>query len=162
MGKNRVCYFYDGTNCLPLHYTLKFAYVLQTVSLFLASITAEVRTAADEVSGLHYGPKHPMKPHRITMTHHLVVAYDLHNHFDMYVRTSSLKTVRHSFSFGADIHPQNIHYAGARCRSHENWARSSFTRFIPRYDSLTLQRWGTSACRQSRVHAGVHRLPGQL
>eukprot|EP00892_Ulva_mutabilis_P003148 jgi/Ulvmu1/12834/UM098_0016.1 len=39
----------------------------------------------DEVSGLYYGPKHPMKPHRITMTHHLVLAYELHEKFDMYV-----------------------------------------------------------------------------
>lgn len=48
---------------------------------------------ADEVSGLYYGPKHPMKPHRITMTHHLVLAYELHDKFDMYVRSDKYKGV---------------------------------------------------------------------
>jgi len=27
-----------------------------------------------------------MKPHRITMTHHLVLGYGLHKHLDVYVR----------------------------------------------------------------------------
>jgi len=46
---------------------------------------------------LYYGPKHPMKPHRITMTHHLVLAYELHDKFDMYVRSDNYKAI-HCYS----------------------------------------------------------------
>lgn len=27
-----------------------------------------------------------MKPHRLTMTHHLIIGYGLHNYLDVYVR----------------------------------------------------------------------------
>lgn len=41
---------------------------------------------ADELAGMYYGARHPMKPQRITMTHHLVLGYRLHEHMDVYVR----------------------------------------------------------------------------
>ena len=93
MGKHRVCYFYDGVNHahlpLPLYQLPSYCH---SPSVLDFSFTTELCRSTDEVSGLYYGPKHPMKPHRITMTHHLVVAYDLHNHFDMYVRFPLLKS----------------------------------------------------------------------
>ncbi len=32
----------------------------------------------------HYGPSHPMKPHRLTLTHSLVLAYKLHDKMEVY------------------------------------------------------------------------------
>jgi hypothetical protein len=40
---------------------------------------------ADDLAGMYYGPRHPMKPQRITMTHHLILGYALHEHMDVYV-----------------------------------------------------------------------------
>jgi len=37
-----------------------------------------------DVGGAYYGRNHPMKPHRICMTHHLVLAYGLHKHMDIF------------------------------------------------------------------------------
>lgn len=37
-----------------------------------------------EVGNYHYGPGHPMKPHRLSVTHSLVFNYDLHNHMTVY------------------------------------------------------------------------------
>lgn len=32
----------------------------------------------DEVGNFYYGPGHPMKPHRMRLAHHLVLAYGLY------------------------------------------------------------------------------------
>jgi len=37
-----------------------------------------------EVGNFHYGPGHPMKPHRISLTHCLVLRYDLHKKMKLY------------------------------------------------------------------------------
>ncbi|OUS42020.1 hypothetical protein BE221DRAFT_142745 [Ostreococcus tauri] len=37
-----------------------------------------------EVGRNYYGPNHPMKPHRLCMTHNLILAYDLHKHLQVY------------------------------------------------------------------------------
>lgn len=37
-----------------------------------------------EVGAHYYGPNHPMKPHRLAMTHHLVLSYDLHKRMEVY------------------------------------------------------------------------------
>lgn len=42
-----------------------------------------------EVGTSYYGNNHPMKPHRIAMTHHLVLSYDLHKRMEVYVRHTS-------------------------------------------------------------------------
>ena len=42
----------------------------------------------DELGDFHYGYGHPMKPHRLAMTHHLVLSYDLHKHLEVYVSTA--------------------------------------------------------------------------
>ena len=39
---------------------------------------------------MYYGANHPMKPHRLCMTHHLVLGYELHKHMEVYVSTFPL------------------------------------------------------------------------
>lgn len=38
----------------------------------------------DEIGDYHYGPGHPMKPHRLALTNSLVIAYGLHRHMNIY------------------------------------------------------------------------------
>lgn len=38
----------------------------------------------EDVGNFHYGPNHPMKPHRLTLTHNLVFNYDLHRKMEVY------------------------------------------------------------------------------
>ena len=42
---------------------------------------------AGEFGQMYYGANHPMKPHRLCMTHHLVLGYELHKHMEVYVST---------------------------------------------------------------------------
>jgi len=37
-----------------------------------------------DVGSVYYGPNHPMKPHRLCMTHHLVMGYELHKKMEIY------------------------------------------------------------------------------
>ena len=37
-----------------------------------------------EVGTSYYAPNHPMKPHRLSMTHSLVLAYRLHENLDVF------------------------------------------------------------------------------
>ncbi|KAI5181137.1 histone deacetylase 3 [Nematocida sp. AWRm80] len=37
-----------------------------------------------DIGNFHYGEGHPMKPHRVAVTHSIVFAYDLHEHMDVY------------------------------------------------------------------------------
>ncbi|CAN6452418.1 unnamed protein product [Victoria cruziana] len=37
-----------------------------------------------DAGNVYFGPKHPMKPHRLCMTHHLVLAYELYNKMEIY------------------------------------------------------------------------------
>ncbi|GAA5883630.1 hypothetical protein JCM3774_001855, partial [Rhodotorula dairenensis] len=39
---------------------------------------------AKGVGEYHFGERHPMKPHRLTVTNHLVMGYGLHRQMDMY------------------------------------------------------------------------------
>ncbi len=50
----------------------------------LLRLHTAVRTG--DVGSVYYGANHPMKPHRLVMTHHLVMAYDLHKRMEIYVR----------------------------------------------------------------------------
>ena len=43
---------------------------------------------AGELGENYYGANHPMKPHRLCMTHHLVLGYGLHKHMEVYVSNS--------------------------------------------------------------------------
>lgn len=38
-----------------------------------------------EVERMHFGPKHPMKPWRLTLTNKIVLAYGMHEAMDVYV-----------------------------------------------------------------------------
>lgn len=42
-------------------------------------------SVVEEVGDYNYGPGHPMKPHRIRMTHDLLVNYDIYKHLIIYV-----------------------------------------------------------------------------
>ncbi|KAL6575769.1 Histone deacetylase 9 [Orobanche hederae] len=37
-----------------------------------------------DVGNVYFGSNHPMKPHRLCMTHHLVLSYQLHNKMEVY------------------------------------------------------------------------------
>ncbi|KAI3461314.1 hypothetical protein Pfo_017977 [Paulownia fortunei] len=39
---------------------------------------------AGDVGNVYFGPNHPMKPHRLCMTHHLVLSYELHKKMEVY------------------------------------------------------------------------------
>ena len=41
-----------------------------------------------DVGHYYYGPGHPMKPHRLKLTHHLLLSYDLYKHLTVYVRAA--------------------------------------------------------------------------
>lgn len=43
---------------------------------------------AGDVGNVYFGPNHPMKPHRLCMTHHLILAYGLHTKMEVYVSSS--------------------------------------------------------------------------
>ena len=53
---------------------------------------ASAFTCAGDVGSVYYGANHPMKPHRLVMTHHLVLAYDLHKRMEIYVRALASPT----------------------------------------------------------------------
>ncbi|KAF9163118.1 histone deacetylase [Actinomortierella ambigua] len=38
----------------------------------------------EEVGNFHYGERHPMKPHRLTLTNHLVISYNLHKKMEVF------------------------------------------------------------------------------
>ena len=67
-----------------------------------------------EVGNYHYGPGHPMKPHRLAVTHSLVFNYDLHNHMTVFrpsIATSQDLTKFHDedyIKFLQKINPLNI------------------------------------------------------
>lgn len=42
-----------------------------------------------EVEKMHFGPKHPMKPWRLTLTNKLVMAYGMHDAMDIYLTTAA-------------------------------------------------------------------------
>ncbi|XP_021906992.1 histone deacetylase 9-like [Carica papaya] len=41
-----------------------------------------------DVGSVYFGPNHPMKPHRLCMTHHLVLSYELHKKMEIYILRS--------------------------------------------------------------------------
>lgn len=67
-----------------------------------------------DVGNFHYGPGHPMKPHRLAVTHSLVQNYGLHKKMQIYkpYRASAHDMCRfHSedyIEFLQNVTPQNI------------------------------------------------------
>ena len=46
-----------------------------------------------DIGNYYYGPGHPMKPHRLKLTHHLIKAYGLYRKMECYVSCSSAESV---------------------------------------------------------------------
>ena len=67
-----------------------------------------------DVGNFHYGPGHPMKPHRLSVTHSLVLNYNLHKKmqvFRPYIASNHDMTRFHSeeyIEFLQRVTPQNI------------------------------------------------------
>ena len=49
-----------------------------------SSTAASVRLPAADIGHYYYGPGHPMKPHRLKLTHHLVLGYGLYRKMECY------------------------------------------------------------------------------
>ena len=72
--KKKVAYFYDSEPPNPV--------------LLQKHTSRASRSVAGDFGGAYYGKNHPMKPHRICMTHHLVLGYELHKKLDVFVSAS--------------------------------------------------------------------------
>jgi len=69
----------------------------------------------DEIGNFYYGPGHPMKPHRMRLAHHLILAYGLYRQLEIY-RPSLLSedqlTMFHTddyVHFLQHVNPDNLH-----------------------------------------------------
>ena len=68
-----------------------------------------------EIGNFHYGQGHPMKPHRVRMTHNLVVNYGLYRQMEVFRPkpvSAALMTRFHSddyINFLRIITPDNMH-----------------------------------------------------
>ena len=97
MSKRRVCYFYDRTP--KIHPTIPpspLLLLLMPSPLFFFSLLS-----TDDVGDFFYGISHPMKPHRIRMTHDLLLNYGLYKKMQIYVQqkhtcTHTLHTHTHT------------------------------------------------------------------
>lgn len=70
MSKKRVSYFYDGApNTLRDDNRAVMSYHV-----------------LEEIGSYYYGQGHPMKPHRIRMTHNLLLNYGAYQFMEIYVR----------------------------------------------------------------------------
>lgn len=66
---------------------------------------------AGDVGSVYFGPNHPMKPHRLCMTHHLILAYGLHSKMEVYVRLSHLSCLFILYSFCLESHCSSCLYS---------------------------------------------------
>ncbi|BGP13539.1 hypothetical protein JCM10213_006680 [Rhodosporidiobolus nylandii] len=66
------------------------------------------------VGEYHFGERHPMKPHRLTLTNHLVIGYGLHKKMDVYEPRSATREELEAFhdedyvEFLARVTPDNV------------------------------------------------------
>ncbi|GAA5968812.1 hypothetical protein JCM3765_001273 [Sporobolomyces pararoseus] len=66
------------------------------------------------VGEYHFGERHPMKPHRLTLTNHLVIGYGLHKKMDMYAPRAATKEELSMFhdsdyvDFLSRVTPENV------------------------------------------------------
>ena len=93
MSKKKVSYFYDSASCPLVSITVQSPFPLPLLTLpdcTLAFLVLQGAHAhAGEFGENYYGANHPMKPHRLCMTHHLVLGYGLHKHMEVYVSLMS-------------------------------------------------------------------------
>lgn len=103
--KSRVSYFYDSKRVCPSVST----HTSQASTAHHSLATLRFRAwNAGEFSTYYFGANHPMKPHRLTMTNHLVLGYELHKHMDMFVSVPVL-------GYGA---LRQLREAAALCSAH--------------------------------------------
>jgi hypothetical protein len=81
--KDRIAYYYDSARPRRAR---GGSHARQRAGV-LTGPSAPAR--AGDVGSVYYGANHPMKPHRLCMTHHLVLAYDLPKRMEIYVRASA-------------------------------------------------------------------------
>ena len=68
----------------------------------------------ESVGNYHYGPMHPMRPHRVRLAHHLIVNYGLYKHLNVFrpkPATFNDLTAFHSdeyIQFLRDVTPENM------------------------------------------------------
>ncbi|CAL8297327.1 unnamed protein product [Lota lota] len=63
-----------------------------------SSTSCLVRIQPGDVGNYYYGQGHPMKPHRIRMTHNLLLNYGLYRKMEIYKREAlQKKAAQHSF-----------------------------------------------------------------
>ncbi|GAA5837736.1 hypothetical protein JCM9279_006846 [Rhodotorula babjevae] len=68
------------------------------------------------VGEYHFGERHPMKPHRLTLTNHLVMGYGLHKRMDVFQPRSATKEELEAFhdedyvDFLARVTPDNVRH----------------------------------------------------
>ena len=82
MSKLKVAYYYDGELLLLSHF---FSQI---------NIIINARATLADVGAYTYGLGHPMKPHRIRVTHDLVTAYGMLD--KMHILVSDEFPVRHT------------------------------------------------------------------
>ncbi|KAJ2825614.1 histone deacetylase [Coemansia sp. 'formosensis'] len=63
--------------------------------------------AVADVGNFHYGPGHPMKPHRIRMTHNLVMSYELYKKMSIY--RAAPATCQEMTQFHSDDYVEFLH-----------------------------------------------------
>lgn len=71
--------------CFVAARTLPVKNVFESLQIFIPNWFKETFDSAGDVGNVYYGPNHPMKPHRLCMTHSLVLAYGLHEKMEIYV-----------------------------------------------------------------------------
>ena len=76
-GKKRVCYYYDGEETVL---------VLCLRVLSGRDLPCCYFFPIGDIGNYYYGQGHPMKPHRIRMTHNLLLNYGLYRKMEIYVR----------------------------------------------------------------------------
>lgn len=82
------------------------------------------------VGNYHYGTGHPMKPHRLSLTHNLVFAYDLHKKMDIFRPYSA--TTYDMTRFHSDDY---IHFLQRVTPSNKNGFATSLSKFSVGDDS---------------------------
>lgn len=86
-SKHRVSYFYDSECDGSAAVVGLSGHGLKCRLVTLRPLSGPA--CAGEFSTYYFGQNHPMKPHRLTMTNHLVLGYGLHKHMDMFVSAAT-------------------------------------------------------------------------
>lgn len=62
------------------------------VDFFMENFTIRwIRLISGDIGNYYYGQGHPMKPHRIRMTHNLLLNYGLYRKMEIYVNNFSFE-----------------------------------------------------------------------